>query len=62
MKKVLALVLAVIMVCTMAMAVQVVAPDASAVGSSTIPALKESDPTETYRCRDRPRLLCCERF
>ena len=48
MKKVLALVLAVIMVCTMAMAVQVVAPDASAVGSSTIPALKESDPTETY--------------
>ena len=48
MKKVLALVLAVIMVCTMAMAVQVIAPDASAVGSSTIPALKESDPTETY--------------
>ena len=47
----------VIMVCTMD-SVQVIAPDASAVGSSTIPALKESDPTETYGVEiDPPTML-----
>ena len=48
MKKVLALVLAVIMVCTMAFAAIVPATPASPLGTSSIATLKEADASETY--------------
>ena len=48
MKKVLALVLAVIMVCTMAFAAIVPATPASPLGTSSIAAIQEADASETY--------------
>ena len=48
MKKVLALVLAVIMVCTMAFAAVVPATPASPLGTSSIAAIQEADASETY--------------
>ena len=51
MKKVLALVLAVIMVCTMAMAVAV---PATPLGTSSIAALQEADASETYGVKIDP--------
>ena len=54
MKKVLALVLAVIMVCTMAFAAVVPATPASPLGTSSIAAIQEADASETYGVEINP--------